>query len=73
LRAPTAYSKAIKNTSDIIRRSLQFEERDDVADELPELIVTELTQAEMEQLRSTEAEDAPAPGDDIDDDVIVVA
>ena len=54
MRAAAAYSTAIKNTSDIIRRSLRLEERDDPSDELPELVVTELTQAEIEKLRSKE-------------------
>ena len=50
MRAAAAYSTAIKNTSDIIRRSLRLEERIDAIDDLPELIVCELTQAEVEHL-----------------------
>jgi hypothetical protein len=73
MRAAAAYSTAIKNTSDIIRRSLRLEERDDAADELPELVVTELTNAEIEQLRSNELDDESAPGDDVDEEVIVMA
>lgn len=61
MRAAAAYSTAIKNTSDIIRRSLRLEDRDDAADELPELVVTELSHAEIVQLRSTQAEDEPGP------------
>jgi AraC-like DNA-binding protein len=57
MRAAAAYSTAIKNTSDIIRRSLRLEERDDASDELPELIVTELTSAEVEQMRVGQLDD----------------
>lgn len=65
MRAAAAYSTAIKNTSDIIRRSLRVEQRDDTGDELPELVVRELTQAEIENMRREENEDEPANnGDD---------
>jgi AraC-like DNA-binding protein len=65
MRAAAAYSTAIKNTSDIIRRSLRVEQRDDTGDELPELVVRELTQAEIEDMRREENEDEPANnGDD---------
>lgn len=67
MRAAAAYSTTIKNTSDIIRRSLRLEHRDDAGDELPELVVTELTQAEVEHMRKTEDEDEPAPVDDADE------
>lgn len=77
MRAAAAYSTAIKNTSDIIRRSLRLGDRDDAADELPELVVTELTQAEIEQLRSTQPENWSALDDDVvgevDNEVIVMA
>lgn len=76
MRAAAAYSTAIKNTSDIIRRSLRLEHRDDASDELPELVVCELTQAEVEHMRKTEDENDEAPTaadhDDDDDDTIVV-
>jgi AraC-like DNA-binding protein len=64
MRAAAAYSTAIKNTSDIIRRSLRLEERDETSDELPELVVKELTQAEIEQLRSKEATEEKATSED---------
>jgi hypothetical protein len=67
MRAAAAYSTAIKNTSDIIRRSLRLEERDGASDELPELVVSELTQAEVEHMRKTEDEEEPAPVDDADE------
>lgn len=74
MRAAAAYSTAIKNTSDIIRRSLRLEDRDDASDELPELVITELTQAEIEQLRSKDApEDKPAPEDQVADEAILLA
>jgi AraC-like DNA-binding protein len=60
MRAAAAYSTAIKNTSDIIRRSLRLEERDDAADELPELVVTELSQAEIAALRDEQSPDDAA-------------
>jgi len=53
MRAAAAYSTAIKNTSDITRRSLRIEHRHAASDELPELVVTELPQAEIEQIRKT--------------------
>jgi AcrR family transcriptional regulator len=64
MRAAAAYSTAIKNTSDIIRRSLRMEKRDDVGDDLPELVVSELTQAEIEHIRREEHEDDEAFIDD---------
>lgn len=77
MRAAAAYSTTIKNTSDIIRRSLRLEHRDDASDELPELVVCELTQAEVEHLRKTEdgndeAPTAAAHDDDNDNDTTVV-
>lgn len=73
MRAAAAYSTAIKNTSDIIRRSLRLEERDDTSDELPELVVTELTQAEIERLRSNEAKEEKPIMEDVADAAIMSA
>lgn len=74
MRAAAAYSTAIKNTSDIIRRSLRLEERDDTSHELPELVVTELSQAEIERLRSKEArEEKPITEDDLADVAAILA
>jgi AraC-like DNA-binding protein len=73
MRAAAAYSTAIKNTSDIIRRSLRLEARDDTSDELPELVVTELTQAEIERLRSKEAKEEKPTMDDVADAAIMLA
>jgi hypothetical protein len=67
MRAAAAYSTTVKNTSDIIRRSLRLKDLADNMDELPELVVTELTQAEVEHMRNTEDEDEPAPVDDADE------
>jgi AraC-like DNA-binding protein len=64
MRAAAAYSTAIKNTSDIIRRSLRLEHRDDAGEELPELVVSELTQAEIEYMRRAEDGDDHVPNDD---------
>jgi AraC-like DNA-binding protein len=60
MRAAAAYSTTIKNTSDIIRRSLRIEDRGDAADELPELVVSELSQAEMAELREEQSSEGPA-------------
>lgn len=52
MRAAAAYSTAIKNTSDMLRHSLRIEKNIDHADkELPELIIKELTQDEIDHLR----------------------
>jgi AraC-like DNA-binding protein len=51
MRAAAAYSTTIKNTSDIIRHSLRLKDLADDMDELPELVVTELSQAEISELR----------------------
>jgi len=64
MRAAAAYSTAIKNTSDIIRRSLRVKQRDDVGEELPELVVSELTQAEIDHMRREEHEDEQVLNDD---------
>lgn len=55
MRAAAAYSTAIKNTSDIIRRSLRVEDCDNTSDELPELVINELTQQDIERLHSKKA------------------
>lgn len=51
MRAAAAYSTTIKNTSDIIRHSLRLKDMADDMDELPELVVTELSQEEIVALR----------------------
>jgi AraC-like DNA-binding protein len=51
MRAAAAYSTTIKNTSDIIRRSLRLRDLADDMDELPQLVVTELSQDEIAELR----------------------
>lgn len=79
MRAAAAYSTAIKNTSDIIRRSLRLEDRDAAPDELPELVVSELTQGEIEQMRGKEDEeehvfdeDEQVPADDAEEIIELV-
>lgn len=53
MRAAAAYSTAIKNTSDLIRQTLRFERiTDSASDDLPELVITELTQEQIEIMRS---------------------
>ncbi|MGA7178745.1 MAG: hypothetical protein WBX11_04045 [Thiobacillaceae bacterium] len=50
MRAAAAYSTALKNTSDTIRHSLGAEKIEDERDELPELVVRELTPEEIQEL-----------------------
>jgi uncharacterized membrane-anchored protein len=66
MRAAAAYSTAIKNTSDIIRRSLRLKDLADDMDELPELVVTELSQIEIAELRRQPDSDV-APALDVDE------
>lgn len=67
MRAAAAYSTALKNTSDIIRHSLRAERfNEDVSSELPELIVRELTAAEVAGLRNAAARhDSTVEYDDV--------
>ncbi len=59
MRAAAAYSTALKNTSDMLRHSLRFEQSIDDADkELPELIVQELTNEDIAKLRCEQADEA---------------
>jgi AraC-like DNA-binding protein len=58
MRAAAAYSTTIKNTSDIIRQSLRLKDLADDLDELPELIMTELSQEEIAALRRQPDADA---------------
>jgi len=53
MRAAAAYSTAIKNTSDIVRQSLRLDRfRDDLGEEMPELVVSELTQEDIAEMRA---------------------
>jgi len=57
MRAAAAYSTAIKNTSDMLRHSLRIEKSiDDAEKEMPELVIKELTQDEIEDLRQEQEE-----------------
>jgi hypothetical protein len=52
MRAAAAYSTALKNSSDMLRHSLRIDRTlDDVQTEVPELVVRELTEHEVEVLR----------------------
>jgi AraC-like DNA-binding protein len=58
MRAAAAYSTAIKNTSDMMRQSLRVERCiDDTDKELPELVIKELTNDEIEELRKVGVDD----------------
>lgn len=59
MRAAAAYSTAIKNTSDMMRHSLRIEKTiDDTDKELPELVIKELTNEEITELRKIDADEA---------------
>jgi hypothetical protein len=79
MRAAAAYSTALKNTSDVIRHGLRLDHlnKNELA-ELPELVVMELTAAEIEGLRDTgenEADDMATEierkASDEDNDVVI--
>jgi hypothetical protein len=78
MRAAAAYSTTIKNTSDIIRHSLRLKELGDNMDELPELVVSELSQDEIVALRRQPDGEAAFPAhsaeliEDEDENDIVV-
>lgn len=58
MRAAAAYSTAIKNTSDMMRHTLRIEKSiDDTDKELPELVIKELTNDEIEELRKAGREE----------------
>lgn len=58
MRAAAAYSTAIKNTSDMMRHTLRIERSIDDADkELPELVIKELTDEEIIELRKVGADE----------------
>ena len=58
LRAAAAYSTALKNTSDTLRHSLRIERTiDDAAGELPELVISELTQDDIASMKAKQAEE----------------
>jgi predicted transcriptional regulator len=60
MRAAAAYSTAVKNTSDMMRHSLGADKIADDVDDLPELVVRELTSdeiAEMVSKRDTVTDD----------------
>lgn len=58
MRAAAAYSTAIKNTSDMMRHTLRIEKSiDDTDKDLPELLIKELTNAEIEAMRKAGREE----------------
>ena len=60
MRALVAYSTLIKNTSDTLRRGLGLNniESDSSMEELPELVIRELTAEQIKTLRSSQNEDS---------------
>lgn len=65
MRAAAAYSTALKNTSDTIRHSLGTDKAIDEVQELPELIVRELTAAEAMAMGASNLVKDDAFGDHI--------
>ena len=65
MRAAAAYSTAIKNTSDMLRHSLRTDQALDAqdAEDLPELIVREISDAEARQIQQDNANDDAAVAD----------
>lgn len=58
MRAAAAYSTAIKNTSDMMRHTLRIEKSiEDTEKELPELVIKELTNEEIEVMRKAGREE----------------
>lgn len=58
MRAAAAYSTAVRNTSDMLRHTLQIDRTiEDTVTELPELIIRELTPEEVIKLRSMQREE----------------
>ena len=64
LRGAAAYSTAIKNTSDVLQKHLSKHDHSDIQD-LPTLIVQELTAEQIERMRE---ENFVRDGNNIDDD-----
>ena len=52
MRAAAAYSTALKNTSDMIRHSLALDQARNDPEELPELVVTELTKEQIDEMKA---------------------
>lgn len=66
MRAAAAYSTALKNTSDMVRHTLRLDRLDPTApEELPALIVQELTAAQVEKVRESQR-DTGEPRTDLD-------
>ncbi len=60
MRAAVAYSSAMKNTSDTLRQSLRLDKAPLITeDQLPQLVVRELTLMEVTALRLSECEEQP--------------
>lgn len=59
MRAAAAYSTAIKNTSDTLRHILRVDRAvEQGGEDLPELIIRELTQTEIATLRNTQTKES---------------
>jgi hypothetical protein len=71
MRAAAAYSTALKNTSDTLRHTLRVDRPNvDPEGDLPELIITELSQEDVARLRAAQSSFAPL-ADVCDDDEVV--
>ena len=76
MRAAAAYATAIKATSDVLKHALHTESQED-REELPELVITDLTAEEIEELQGNNGASAmyqdaakDAVMDDADNEVI---
>ncbi|NOQ76390.1 MAG: hypothetical protein GQ475_01085, partial [Methylococcaceae bacterium] len=78
MRAVSAGAVALKSTSETLRKSLGMDRDDEVTGDLPELVISVLTEGEMSQIRFQAANlsagiDDGTGGvlDDVEDDVII--
>lgn len=66
MRAAAAYSTALKNTSDMLRHTLRTDRIENTdADELPELVIKELTADQVVKIRESQKQ-ADEPRSELD-------
>lgn len=56
-RSLAAYSTALKNTSDMVRHGLRLDDIAATTDDMPELVIRELTQSDIEQMQRNRKSD----------------
>ena len=73
MRAAAAYSTAIKNTSDTLRKVMQLDKPMELSqDEIPELVISELTQQAVVEMRNAQDNEDDAPILELSDDEGIV-